>query len=304
MSTPAGPVRVLLVLHDSAPLLPAFAEHLPAALAGVDHEIVVVDSASSDDSAEAAARLLPSATVVELGCNAGYAAGVNAGAGVRPLRGPLLICNPDLRLHTAAVPTMLRVLDDPRVGIVAPRLVDAAGRLEWSLRRAPSVTRVLGEALLGGERAGRHPRWGEMITDPDVYRRPVDVDWASGACLLVRHTCLEQVGPWDERYLLYSEETDFCLRARELGWRIRYEPRAGAVHLGGDAHRSPHLHALLTVNRVRCYRRRHGRIATAAFWSALTLGTAARAAVGRRPARAALGALVRPSLRRGLRSLP
>jgi GT2 family glycosyltransferase len=304
VSTPDGPVRVLLVTHDSAELLPGFAEHLPAALAGVDHEIVVVDSASSDHSAAAASRLLPSATVVELGRNAGYAAGVNAGTGVRPLCGPLLICNPDLRLGPAAVPTMLRVLDDPQVGIVAPRLVDAAGRPEWSLRRDPSVTRVLGEAVLGGERAGRHARWGEMITDPEVYRRPTDVEWASGACLLVRRECLEQVGPWDETYLLYSEETDFCLRARDLGWRIRYEPAASAVHLGGDAQHSPQLFALLTVNRVRCYRRRHDPAATAAFWAALTLGTAVRAAAGRRPARAALTALLRPSVRRRVRSLP
>ncbi len=99
-------------------------------------------------------------------------------------------------------------------------------------------------------------------------------------------------GPWDESFFLYSEETDFALRARDAGFVTRYDPRAHAVHLEGDSRRNPALWALLACNRVRLYRRRHGRAATTAFYAAVLAREASRAVLGRRPARAAVRALL------------
>jgi len=290
--TTSAVVTVLLVTHNSAPLLPAFAQALPDGLGGLPHELVVVDSASGDDTLAVVEDLFPDAKVVALGRNLGYAAGVNAGLAARAGDGPVLVCNPDLRLAPGCVPAMLETAGEPAVGVVAPRLTDEQGNLQWSLRRDPTIRRALGEALLGGTRAGRHPGWGEVITDPDRYRSPTDVDWASGACLLVTAACARDVGPWDESFFLYSEETDFCLRARDRGWRVRYTPAAQAVHLGGESQESRVLFSLLTTNRLRLYRKRHGRLASAAFAAALTFGTGIRALAGRPQHRAALGALV------------
>jgi GT2 family glycosyltransferase len=106
--------------------------------------------------------------------------------------------------------------------------------------------------------------------------------------------CRAACGPWDESFFLYSEETEYCLRARDLSYATQLEPSAEAVHLGGDSQVSPRLWSLLTVNRVRLYRRRHGAVATACFRAAVLLRETSRAALGRRASRAAVAALLRP----------
>ncbi|WP_410169485.1 glycosyltransferase family 2 protein, partial [Actinacidiphila rubida] len=107
--------------------------------------------------------------------------------------------------------------------------------------------------------------------------------------------CLEACGDWDESFFLYSEETEYCLRARDRGYATRLQPQAAAVHLGGDSRVSPYLWTLLTLNRVRLHRRRHGAVPAAAFWAAVLLREASRAALGRAPSRAAAAALVSPA---------
>jgi GT2 family glycosyltransferase len=155
----------------------------------------------------------------------------------------------------------------------------------------------LGEAVLGNRRAGRFRRWGEMITDPGAYTRPTRADWAGGALMVLSRNCLDACGPWDESFFLYSEETEYCLRARDLGYATCLAPEASAVHLGGDSRVSPKLWTLLTLNRVRLYRLRHGAAATAAFRAAVLLREASRAALGRSrgPNRAAAAALLSPT---------
>jgi glycosyltransferase involved in cell wall biosynthesis len=157
------------------------------------------------------------------------------------------------------------------------------------------VLRALGQALLG-ERAGHIPLIGETVTRGGSYIHPVAADWATGAAMLISRQCLEAVGGWDESYFLYSEETDFALRARDAGFALRLAPDAGAVHLGGESESSPDLWSMLTVNRVRLYRRRHGRAAV--FAGAVALGEAIRS-FGTDAARhrAALRALLRASAR-------
>lgn len=292
-----GPVAAVVVTYQSRDLLAEFVAALPAAAHGVETRLVAVDNASSDGSAEVVEELAPSATVVRLPDNRGYAAGVNAGVAAAPEAGAVLVLNPDIRLGPGVVAHLLAVLREPGVGIAVPRLVDPAGDLLPSLRREPSVRRALGEAVLGGRRAGRHPAWGEMVTDPDAYGQARSADWAVGAAVLVSRECLDAVGPWDESFFLYSEETDFMLRARDLGFTTRYEPKAEAVHVGGEVHTSPRLWAILTVNRVRLYARRHGRAAAVAFRAAVVLNEASRALRGSRVSRAALAALLIPSRR-------
>ena len=147
----------------------------------------------------------------------------------------------------------------------------------------------------GGRRAGRFAALSEVVTDPAAYTRPATCDWATGAVMLVTRRCLDTVGAWDESFFLYSEETDFALRAGDAGLRVRLAPAAEAVHVGGEAHTSPRLWALLTANRVRLFTRRAGTVRGAAFWSAVLAGEALRAARGGRsagPHRAALNLLL------------
>ncbi|HEX2027136.1 MAG TPA: glycosyltransferase family 2 protein [Nitriliruptorales bacterium] len=295
MAGGAVDVTVVVVTFNSAETLPGFLSSLPDGLDGVaSHELVVTDNGSTDGTLEVVARLAAGATVFVVGANRGYAAGINAGiAAARHPSRAVLVANPDVRLGRGCVERLLRALHHrPDVGIVVPKLLHRDGSVARTLRREPTVLRAVGEAVLGGNRAGRVPAFGEVITDPAAYEHPRTVTWATGALMLISRDCLERVGAWDESFFLYSEETDFALRARDAGLVTWYLPDATATHLGGDAHRSPQLWALLSRNRVRLFARRHGRARTTAFRSAVVLNEALRALAGRATSRAALRALV------------
>jgi GT2 family glycosyltransferase len=298
------PVAVLVVTWNSAAVLPGFLAALPQGMDGTDWRLVVADNDSADDTVAVLKELTPEATVVQTGRNAGYAAGINAALeaaqswpeGV----GAVLISNPDIRMQPGCARALFDALGAPlpdgtRVGIAVPQLRDEDGTVTHSLRRESSVTRALGEAVLGNRRAGRFPRWSELVTDPAAYTASTRADWATGALLALSHECLEACGPWDESFFLYSEETEYCLRARDRGLVTQLVPGAVAAHLGGDSKVSPRLWTLLTLNRVRLFRRRHGRAATAAFHTAVLLRELSRAALGRAQNRAAAAALLSPA---------
>ena len=139
--------------------------------------------------------------------------------------------------------------------------------------------------------------------EPRYYAEPGPTIWATGAAMLISTIAIRDIGPWDESFLLYGEETEYALRAAESGWQLWYEPAAVVDHIGGvQTVINPSLFALLTVNRVKIYRRRHGRVASVMYQAAVTLGEALRAVSGRQTSRAAVKALIRPSCR--LRALP
>lgn len=294
-------IAVVVVTYNSADVLPGCLRSLRDGGAdGVDlTDVVVVDNASSDKSTEIAKAFdeLP-VTVVQQLDNAGYAAGVNAG--VRALSGPspeaVMVLNPDCRLRPGALATLAGALQVRGRGIIAPQLLNPDGSLQPSLRRLPTIGGVLAESILGGRVADRLGV-GELIFTHGPHDRPGPSAWATGAALLISRPLLDGVGPWDESFLLYSEETEYQLRAADLGWTTWYEPGAVIEHKGGEADTRPDLAALLTINRVRLFKRRHGAISGLAYAAALTLGVALRAAAGQRTARAALAALVFPSRR-------
>jgi N-acetylglucosaminyl-diphospho-decaprenol L-rhamnosyltransferase len=288
-------VTIVVVLYNSAAHVDAFLDSLPAATEGVPAwQLIAVDNGSTDDGPARVSTRAPEAVVVRQD-NRGYAAGINVGIAAAESSQAVLVVNPDTRLGAGSVLAMLAELSDPGVGIAVPRLFTTDGRLGWSLRREPTVLRALGEAVLGGSRAGRFPALGEIICDPAMYQRSACADWASGCAMMISRACLNTVGRWDERYFMYSEETDFALRARDAGFALRLTPKAVVVHVGGEGQYSPHLHSMLTVNRVRLFAGRHGTAHTAAFWGVVTIGEALRAVFGAPVHRAALRALLRPS---------
>ena len=291
-------IAIVIVTYNSARILGGCLDSLAAGAQGVDlREVVVADNASRDESAALARRA--GATVVQVGRNAGYAAGFNAGVAALDLEGldAVMVLNPDCRLRPGCLAPLAAALDEPGRGITAPRLVGVDGHTHPSLRRAPSVRRAWAEALIGGRLAGRVAALGEVITDPAVYERPGPAEWATGAALLMSVKALTEVGPWDESFLLYSEETEYALRAAERGWSLWYDPAAMVEHIGGDAKINPMLAALLAVNKVRLFRRRRGPVSTTAYYLAVVVGESIRALRGRRAAREAVVWLLRPSRR-------
>jgi GT2 family glycosyltransferase/glycosyltransferase involved in cell wall biosynthesis len=292
-----GPeLAVVIVTYRSAGVIGECLAALPAALEGAGRwQVLVVDNASPDDTVRVVADAAPWARVLPQPGNTGFAAGVNAGIAAAP-GCDVLVLNADIRLAPGSVRRLREAAERPGAGIAVPKLTDAAGRPQPSLRRRPTVLRALGESLLGGYRAGKIGPLGEMVLADDRYAHPGWADWATGAAWLIRRVCLDAVGPFDERYFLYSEETDYALRAGAAGFGLRYVPSAVAVHLGGEAETSSPLWTMLTTNRVRLHRERYGAVRATGMRAALALGAALRSVTGdpagRARHRAALSGLV------------
>jgi N-acetylglucosaminyl-diphospho-decaprenol L-rhamnosyltransferase len=266
--------------------------------------VVVADNASADDSvavAEAATGL-PIRTV-QLGRNAGYAAAINAGLAALDLRqlDAVFLMNPDCRLRPDTLHRLALTLRQPGRAIAVPLLLNPDGSLQPSLRRLPTVGRALAEAVIGGDVAGRIGTLGELVMSPREYRNPGRTVWATGAAMLLSADAILDLGPWDESFLLYSEETEYCLRARDQGWTVWYEPAAVVEHIGGDSGTNPTLAALLVANKVELFRRRRGAPAAWAYHAAVALGEGLRALAGRRTSRASFMALFSAARRTQIR---
>ena len=292
--TPRPGVAVVIVTYNSAAVLESCLRSLRSDLVQLK-AVVVADNGSRDDSLAIAKAVsdLPIVTV-ELGRNAGYAAAINAGVEAIDVADldAVMVLNPDCVVRSDTIARLWQALGGRR-GIAVPRLVNPDGTLQPSLRRMPTVRRALAEALLGA-RAGRIGSLGELISDPASYARPGPAVWATGAAMLVSTEAMAAIGPWDESFLLYSEETEFALRAADKGWTLWYEPSAVVEHTGGESATSPRLGALVTVNKVALFRRRHNLVMAGAYYLVLLLGESLRALMGRRVARAAVVALLRP----------
>jgi len=282
-------VDVIAVTHNSAREIEGLLDSIPDARGAADASVAVVDNASSDDTA----RVVGSRTdcVLVHAPNLGYAAGVNRGVAELAGDGPILVTNPDVRLAPGCITEMVSELSRPGVGIVVPRLHDPDGTVARSLRREPTVARSLG----AGD--SRHPRFSEIVNEPDAYETAHDIEWATGAVMLIARACFDELGGFDESFFMYSEETDFCLRARDAGWSVRFTPAAEAVHVGGASGRNPDLYAMQVLNRIRLYRRRHGLASTSALVSLVGAREAVFALRGVPDSRRALECLCRPSRR-------
>ena len=289
-------VALIVVTHNSAAVLPGLADSLLAGLAGVDDwRVVLVDNASTDDTTEVAARVLPDADVVAPGRNAGYAAGINAGLRRVAPDETVVVLNPDLAIHPGAIAALLAALEDPTTGVSVPQLRSSDGTLARSLRREPSARRAWAEALLGGARAGGLGL-GEVVTDPLAYEHAHDVDWATGAALAISPVARASVGDWDESFFLYSEEVDWCRRVRAAGLRVRFVPDAVMTHRGGDYDADPALWRILMANRVIDHARHAARGSRSAHRAALLAGEVIRSAGARGAAhRAGARAVLSPA---------
>lgn len=212
-------------------------EHLRRSLPPLEREvvrrggqIVLVDNASTDLTGQAVPEEFPWVRLISNRTNRGYAAGVNQG--IHAATGELvLVLNPDLTVRSGCVDVLVEFMQaHPHVGIAAPRLLNPDGTLQPSCRRFHTLTSILSRrgplrSLLACTTwAARH-----LMLELD-HGAPHEVDWVLGACMLVRRSAIEDVGPMDEGFFLYFEDEDWCHRMWARGWAVTYVPAAEAVH--------------------------------------------------------------------------
>ncbi|MCU1566020.1 MAG: WecB/TagA/CpsF family glycosyltransferase [Pseudarthrobacter sp.] len=256
-------------------------------------KVVVADNSPNPETLSCL-RDFPGVAAFATGGNLGYAGGINAACSKAGTADAYLVLNPDLRLCPGAVLALRKSMESTGAGVVVPLLRDDDGSVYPSLRREPSISRALGDALLGSRFQGR-PGWlTEMDFDAESYAHPHKVDWATGAALLIRSDIAEQVGGWDESYFLYSEETDYLRRVRDLKAAVWFEPLAAMVHSRGGSGSSPSLDALMGANRIRYVRKfHHGSSYARTFRAAVVLSALLRAPLPAR--RGILGLIARES---------
>lgn len=268
-------VAAIIVTYNNAPDVDPLIESLRRQTGDQSLRVVVVDNASTDGTLDLVRRH-PDVVAVDGGGNLGYAGGINVARRHLGLTDSVLILNPDLVMEPGALRALRERLLHGKVGVAVPRMLDADGQVYASLRREPSLTRALGDALVGERFAGR-PGWlSEIEFNQRVYRYPHQIDWATGAAMLIRADVDRTVGEWDERYFLYSEETDYLRRVRESGEKVWFEPQATVKHRRGGSGASDELEALMAVNRVRYQESVRGPVTVAAFRALVITGSLLR----------------------------
>lgn len=273
MRDPAVDVSVVVVTHNGRERALSTISSVRAAMGPVTSEWFIVDCGSTDGTPDEIARLCPDVRVLRR-ANLGFAAGNNVALTLAQGRYVLLL-NPDVTIAHGTVATLVDALDErSEVGVAGVAQRSPEGHPLASTGHFPSITRQFSEAL----RLTRLPYLGglqEMDHDTDHRGRERSVDWLVGAFLFARRTAVEEVGLLDERFFLYSEEKDWCLRFHGAGWDVRHLPVMEIVHHMGGYER-PGLLAQLAYSKLLFARKHFG-------WprrSGIRLGLVVRHALG------------------------
>lgn len=226
-------------------------------------ETFVVDNASSDHSVALVREQFPWAYLIENEENVGFARANNQAARLASGRYVLLL-NSDTELYSDALRKLIAFMDaHPEAGAVGARLLNTDGTLQISSHPAPTLFRELWylchlDALVP-----------QAIYPMEQWPvdRPRQVEIIKGACLMLRHDTLEEVGLLDPDYFMYSEEVDLCKRVLQAGWQLHWEPRAVVVHHGGRSTQQVAFTMFMHLYRgkILYFRKRHGRAAATVY---------------------------------------
>ena len=268
-------VAVLAVTYNSETDIDQFVASLRREAADLRLRLIVADNDSTDRTLTRL-KAHPDVVVVPTGGNLGYAAGINVAQRSSGDAEAVLVLNPDLEVQPGSIGRLLAEIRSGRADVVVPRLVDAQGITQLSLRREPSLSRALGDALFGSRWPQRPPQLAETDSVRESYQFGHEVDWATGAAVMSRMSTARRIGDWDERFFLYSEETDYFRRARETWSR-----RMVHAQCRDDASRCRvrdliRQNALMSVNRVRYMRKHHPDAVSSLFRATVVLHEALR----------------------------
>ncbi|HUZ88937.1 MAG TPA: glycosyltransferase family 2 protein [Candidatus Acidoferrales bacterium] len=231
-------------------------DHLLEALRALDStsdlpmEIIVVDNASSDRSAEAVMAEFPEVNLIREAKNIGYGRANNAGLEKATGRFILLV-NPDLVVEAGCVGKLTDfLLARPEAAAVSPRIQRPDGSPDLAARRGfptpmTSFYRLSGLSRLF-PRSLRFNRYNMgYLSDSEVH----EIDSGTGACLMLRRSAIERVGLFDPDFFMYGEDLDLCLRLKDDGWKVFYQPDAHARHVKGASSRQATLRMLYHFHR-------------------------------------------------------
>ncbi|MEM6527705.1 MAG: glycosyltransferase family 2 protein [Chloroflexota bacterium] len=246
-------------------------------------EVVIVDNASTDGSADMVREKFPQATLIESDVNGGYPYGNNlglrhlgyhdsGGAAPDPPRYALLL-NPDTEVPTDALYEMIRYMDArPEIGVAGPKLMLPSGDLDIACRRSfptPAVSfyRFSGLGKLFPN-SPRFARYNMTFVDPDVE---IEVDSVVGAYMQVRKAAIEAVGLLDETFFMYGEDLDWAYRIKQAGWVVFYNPAVTVTHVKRAASKKSKRAQMEFYRAMLIFYRKHYRSGTPLLLHSLIL---------------------------------
>lgn len=239
-------ISFVIVNWNTKDLLRGCLDSIAKTVGSLSHEIIVVDNASSDGSADMLAREYPSVQVIANSKNRGFGAANNQAFAVMKGKYALLI-NTDAVLTEGAVEKLWRFAEaHPRAAIVCGQLLNADGSKQNSIAAFPTLLSLcLNTSLLEYLFPGRYP------SKRYEYREPLEIESAIGACMMVRGQALTEVSYFDERYFFFFEETDLAFAMKQAGWSVYQVPDAHIYHFQGQSigHN--------TQSRIEFYRSRY-----------------------------------------------
>jgi len=270
-------LSILIVTYNSAKLIGRLLDHLGQELQGLAAEVIVIDNASRDSTAELVAQSYPWVKLIASQDNLGFAAGNNLAANQASGR-YLLLLNPDAIPHAGSLRLGLTTLaETAEVGLAGGELIGADGSRQPSARMFPTLRDEL--FTLSGL-AARYPqsplfaRLDRRWADPD---QDAVVDWIPGAFVFIPTEVFRRLGGFDERFFMYYEEVDLCRRMQQTGLKILYWPQLKAMHIGGESAKTvvqarvsktgSQLESWRMRSGLLYYRKHHGALgATGLHW--------------------------------------
>lgn len=198
-------------------------------------EVVVVDNASTDGSVSFMRKRFPEVRVMALPDNRGFAGGNNAA--IRETTGEfVLLLNPDTETQAGAFAAMLDFMEaHPRCGIVGPQVRNPDGSLQYSCRRFATLEAGFFRNTPLGRLFPSNKASTDYLMQDAPHDAPMQVDWVSGAAMMLRRSMLDEIGLLDEEYFMYSEDVDLCFRAHEADWEVWYAPMGVITHVIGQS---------------------------------------------------------------------
>jgi hypothetical protein len=259
-------VSVLIVNYRAYTELASCLDSLQRYLAN-DLEVIVVDHVSEPAATAHLVEKFPWIRLIEVGGNPGFAAGINRAA--REAGGRyLLLLNPDCIVEGDVGHAMAAWLDaHPAVAVSGPLVREADGSVQASARRFPNVTTGLAGRSSWLSRVWPTNRWTRRnLMAREVLHDPLEVDWVSGACMMIERSAFESVGGMDEQFFLYWEDADLCFRLKRAGRLTVYNPVRGITHLTSRSSAQARKQSLIAFHRsaYRYFRKHGGRLARAA----------------------------------------
>ena len=193
-------------------------------------EIIVVDNASSDGSADLVTAKFPSVKLIRSPQNVGFAAGNNLG--FQKASGEYLLClNPDTEVQAGVLDFIIDAFDrDARLGAFGVKLLNSDGSLQPSCKSFPSADTILYNACGLDALFPRSKIFGKYNMSWFKHDAELEVDQPMGAALALRRSALDQTGVYDERYFMYFDEVDLCWRLKQAGWKIKFFPQVCITH--------------------------------------------------------------------------